>query len=586
MHFRIPGSSIIGGIAVAVVLLYFFFPIGWLSPGKDEFYIFRNMTGQGLPPGQILAEEGQKGVTHEIHAQGWYFFNKLTHSAEVSKITEVGTDQLCILKQDSGDPLPDGRILAPVRRQPDGTILTNTMGLPESQFKGELEEYLGPGKYRIHPYMYKVKLVPWSQVGAGQVGMLTKLDGLPLPAGEFIAPVKRDQQDQVLLKDGIPQSAYKGILEEVLKPGNYRVHPGLYKFETVPAVRVEAGFVGVVTARTGASTPEGQILASEGQRGVQEKVVSPGTYYLNPAMYTVDLVSIQSHIAEFLDDKGAAPLSEVIDFPSNDGQHIKIDVAVEWRINADKVAEVFTRLGNIKEIETKVVIPNTRSIARVEGSKYNAKDFIQGEARERFERVFFADLQKVCADKGVEILRGMVRKIQVPEEIAKPIRDAEIANQERLRNQQEKLRADSAAEKMEADTKIDQRKQQIEAETAKKVAETQAQQRLAVAEVNLQTAKKEAEATLTLGKAEADVIFFKKEAEAKGTKVMTEAFGGGESLARYELAKGVAANTSFVWLPANEGTFWGGTLDDLQKWLVKHPRTPQAEQKPSQVGTK
>lgn len=69
-------------------------------------------------------------------------------------------------------------------------------------------------------------------------------------------------------------------------------------------------------------------------------------------------------------------------------------------------------------------------------------------------------------------------------------------------------------------------------------------------------------------------------------KVMTEGFGGGESLARYELAKAVAANTSFVWLPANEGTFWGGTLDDLQKWLVKHQRTPQAEQKPSQVGAK
>ena len=125
--------------------------------------------------------------------------------------------------------------------------------------------------------MYKVRLVPWSQVGAGQVGVLTKLDGLPLPAGEFIAPVQRDQQGQVLLKDGIPQSGYKGILEEVLKPGNYRVHPGLYKFEIVPAVKVEAGGVGVVTARTGAPMPEGQLLASEGQRGVQEKVLSPGT---------------------------------------------------------------------------------------------------------------------------------------------------------------------------------------------------------------------------------------------------------------------------------------------------------------------
>jgi len=87
-------------------------------------------------------------------------------------------------------------------------------------------------------------------------------------------------------------------------------------------------------------------------------------------------------------------------------------------------------------------------------------------------------------------LRGMVRKIQVPEEISRPIRDAEIANQELLRNQQEKLRADGAAEKMEAETKINQRKQQIEAETAKKVAETQAQQRLAVAEIALQTARK------------------------------------------------------------------------------------------------
>src|SRR4029434_5850740 len=127
-------------------------------------------------------------------------------------------------------------------------------------------------------------------------------------------------------------------------------------------------------------------------------------------------------------------------------------------------------------------------------------------------------------------------------------------------------------------------KQQIEAETAKKVAETQAQQRLAVAEITLQTAKKEAEATLTLGKAEADVIFFKKEAEAKGATAMTAAFGGGESLALYELAKGMAANTSFVWLPANEGTFWGGTLDDLQKWLVKRQHTQQAGEQPQLGG--
>jgi len=108
MYRRIQGSLTVGGIAVAIVVLGVFCTVGWLSPGKDAFYIFRNMTGQELPPGQILAEKGQKGVTRDIHAQGWYFFNKLTRSAEVSKGTEVGTDQICILKQESGDPLRRG----------------------------------------------------------------------------------------------------------------------------------------------------------------------------------------------------------------------------------------------------------------------------------------------------------------------------------------------------------------------------------------------------------------------------------------------------------------------------------------------
>ena len=67
--------------------------------------------------------------------------------------------------------------------------------------------------------------------------------------------------------------------------------------------------------------------------------------------------------------------------------------------------------------------------------------------------------------------------------------------------------------------------------------------------------------------------------------IMTVAFNGGASLALYELAKGMAMNTSFVWLPAHEGTFWGGTLNDLQKWLIKQQHTQQVVQKPQPVGT-
>jgi hypothetical protein len=71
--------------------------------GEGRVLHFPAYDQPGSPPGQSLAEKGQKGVTRAILAPGWYFFNKLTtHSVEVSKVTEVGTDQLCILCLNQG----------------------------------------------------------------------------------------------------------------------------------------------------------------------------------------------------------------------------------------------------------------------------------------------------------------------------------------------------------------------------------------------------------------------------------------------------------------------------------------------------
>jgi len=80
------------------------------------------------------------------------------------------------------------------------------------------------------------------------------------------------------------------------------------------------------------------------------------------------------------------------------------------------------------------------------------------------------------------------------------------------------------------------------------------------------------------------------EQETINSQLARRVFGGGSLLyyvvqAMTMLILVLAANTSFVWLPANEGTFWGGTLDDLQKWLIKRQHTPQAAQKPQPVGT-
>lgn len=421
-----------------------------------------------------------------------------------------------------------------------------------------------------------VEVVKMEEIGEGQIGVLHQRFGMTLPTGMVVAPVKKANEF------GLPESDYQGPLAQVLGPGRYRIHPTMYRLEKVDSVKIAAGFVGVVTAKSGEKKPEEQELSREGQQGVQEKVLGSGTYFMNPYMYQVTQMSTQTQVTEFHQD-GNGPANDAIEFPSNDGFTIEFDVAVEWQVNEQSIAKVFQDQGDIAALDRKVVVQNTRSISRVEGSKYGAKEFIQGLGREKFEHAFLAEMKKVCAEKGIEILRCLVRKIDVPEELRKPVREAEVARQETLRSKEQMEKAKVDAARMEEETKIDQRKKQIEADTAKMVAETQAKQKLAVAEIDLQTAKKEAENTVARGTAEADVIFLKKKAEADGTKVMTEAFGGGESLARYEFAKAIAANTTFVWMPSNEGTFWGGSggedgmMGNLMKWMVKSQKTEKKE---------
>jgi regulator of protease activity HflC (stomatin/prohibitin superfamily) len=313
-------------------------------------------------------------------------------------------------------------------------------------------------------------------------------------------------------------------------------------------------------------------------------LLEPGTYYLNPHMFEVTSVSIRSQMTDFHDNERTKDI-ESIEFPSNDGFSIVFDVSVEWRVDKSRVAEVFMLLGDVEKINANVITPNTRSISRVEGSKFGAKELIQGASREKFEVTFEQEMKEVCSAKGVEVLRALVRSIKPPDEVSKPIRETEVARQEELRNKQQMETAKSAAAKAEEEAKILQRQEQIKAETAKLVAQTKAQQDLAVAEIDLQTAKKQAENTVTRGKAEADVIFAKKKAEADGIKVMTDAFGGGKQYAMFKMAETMGQNTKLVWVPAGPGTFWGSDGNNpIMKWMLQdmmleEGQKPQAQDK-------
>jgi hypothetical protein len=93
--------------------------------------------------------------------------------------------------------------------------------------------------------------------------------------------------DQVLAKEG-----QKGIQEKVLGEGWHYVTPIIYTVELKDNTFIKPGHVGIVTAKGGKTPKNGGILAeADDERGIRRQVLTPGSYRLNPYGYEVEVVS-------------------------------------------------------------------------------------------------------------------------------------------------------------------------------------------------------------------------------------------------------------------------------------------------------
>ncbi len=223
-----------------------------------------------------------------------------------------------------------------------------------------------------------------------------------------------------------------------------------------------------------------------------------------------------------------------MDFLSADGFPITVDGAVEFRVIPERVAEVFVKYNEDdngdaidEEIIRKIITPESRSLCRIGGSKLTGGQFISGDDREKFQRELVRSLTQNCQKQGIEILAVAITSIQPPEEIAGPVRLREVAKQELLQYQQERLQQLSEAQLRVQVILADQKHKLVEAEQSvvekttraeqdQGVAVTLAEQKLKVAETQLEAAKDQATAIVAKATAQADVIRFNNKAELAG----------------------------------------------------------------------
>lgn len=84
-----------------------------IEPNSGEIAILIHKTGENLPSGQILAEnENQKGIQLEVLAEGRYFRNPYSWDWRIDKITDIPAGKLGVLTRLYGKDLPPNQIIA------------------------------------------------------------------------------------------------------------------------------------------------------------------------------------------------------------------------------------------------------------------------------------------------------------------------------------------------------------------------------------------------------------------------------------------------------------------------------------------
>jgi regulator of protease activity HflC (stomatin/prohibitin superfamily) len=325
---------------------------------------------------------------------------------------------------------------------------------------------------------------------------------------------------QVIALDG-----QKGVIQKVLTPGRYIVNPFAYTIKKYPAVTIEGGHVGVVTLRSGREPKNpNEFLVEAGERGVQKSTLPAGVYYENPFEKVITPVDIRSHRFDMSKEK-------IIRFPSLDGFDITMEGTIEWYVDQARAAEVYVKYVDQRDllvcITEEIILPFARAFSRIEGSKHLAREFIGGLTREKFQEEFLRGLKKSCADLGIMIQSALIRNITPPEAISKPIKERELAIRTREMYEQQKER-ERQQRLLSMEEKMKDRKTQLtQANADVSVAVTKATQEKEVAVIEtsrqLEVAKLQLQAAKN--RAEARVAEGKAKADVIVFKNAAEAMG-------------------------------------------------------------
>ncbi len=480
-----------GGVLLVAVGLALLASTSFVQIDGDKVGHLRRIYGyKELPPGRIIALDGQKGPQAAILGPGFHFIPlvQVLFKVEEFPIVKVPEGSYGEIVAVDGVPMPEGMFIAPQIPDKDvAEMLQAETFLRRGGHRGPQETVLKPGEYRLNRYLFNVR------VGKDTLATM-------IPAGHV----------------GV-------IKSNVFKPGTQCV-------EEVKAADAIEGALSVP-------------LVPIGCIGIWREPILPGAYYLNRKAYDVTLVDTRVKTWEYkggytkriidlaVDQQGnirQTERSEVQPVPKEaadravfvkvEGWDIPQELRVLVQVNPKNAPIVVGAVGGLNEIEDSILSPAIRSIVRnVAGSEIEVPDAKSPGGRlKRQTRVLDLIENREALEQAIEVAvkrEGRKAGVEIQEiRLGEPAIPPELLVS-RLREQL----AEQLMRAYERETTAQSKR--IETEQARATANEQP--RLVESQIAVQVAAQREKERATLGRAERQFL----EELARGQQAQAQVLG-------------------------------------------------------------
>jgi uncharacterized membrane protein YqiK len=436
--------------AAAVAVVVVGVAVAWSSVrviAEDQSGLVIKRFGRPLASGRIIAMEGEAGYQARMLSPGWHFgFWRWRYKIVKVPVVVVQPGEIALVVAADGEAIPSERVLA--REVVCDHFQDAEAFLRNRGERGRQVAFLTAGTYRVNPALFEV-VMPSGAKAHGmapdalhvyalppdRVGIVTMLDGRPIPSGDLAGPVVNGhesfQRGQAFLDAG----GCRGLQEEVLLSGSWNLNPWLVQVEPVPLTEIPIGYVGVVVSYVGRehvdisgdSFTHGD-LVEKGRKGVWVEPLLPGKHPLNSRVMKVELVPTTNIVLNWAQRTEAHHYDERLSsilVRSKDGFSFSLDVSQIIHIGMKNAPRVISRVGSMQNLVDHVLQPTVGNYFRNSAQQVTVLDFLW--ARSERQKEAFENIRKAVEAYDVECIDTLIGDIAPPVDLMKTQTDRKIA---------------------------------------------------------------------------------------------------------------------------------------------------------------